>query len=367
MPHAVPRSAPILAALLAIVLSGCERADPPPAPVVTASTPTAQAQPALGGFGFDVGGMDRSVAPGDDFFAYANGGWVKNTEIPADRSSYNSFSVLAEQAQADTRAILEEAAADASRERRRASRSATTTPRSWTRPASRPRASRRSSPSSTRSPRIADKAALARALGEHAARRRRPAQRHQLLHRPPVRPVGVAGPGAARPQRALPGAGRPRHARPRLLPRRRPHGRAAHAVPGARRHRCWRWPASPTPTAKAARILALETAIAAGARHPGRHQRRREGRQRLDAGRLRRARRRAWTGPRSSPAPAWASSRDFIVWQPKAVAGISRAGRQRSRSTTWKDYLRLPRARPRRRRTCRRPSPTSASPSTAPR
>jgi len=31
-------------------------------------------------------GMDRSVHPGDDFYAYVNGGWLKTTEIPADKS-----------------------------------------------------------------------------------------------------------------------------------------------------------------------------------------------------------------------------------------------------------------------------------------
>ena len=38
--------------------------------------------------------MDRSVAPGDDFFKYANGTWLKHTEIPADRSSYTSGVIL---------------------------------------------------------------------------------------------------------------------------------------------------------------------------------------------------------------------------------------------------------------------------------
>ncbi len=54
--------------------------------------------PAYGTFGFDAAGMDRAVRPGDDFFGFANGGWVKTTEIPADRSVWNTFSVLAEKA-----------------------------------------------------------------------------------------------------------------------------------------------------------------------------------------------------------------------------------------------------------------------------
>jgi predicted metalloendopeptidase len=41
--------------------------------------------------GVDLAAMDKSVSPGDDFFSYANGSWVKNTEIPADRSSIGSF------------------------------------------------------------------------------------------------------------------------------------------------------------------------------------------------------------------------------------------------------------------------------------
>ncbi|MCY7280985.1 MAG: peptidase M13 [Sphingomonas bacterium] len=38
--------------------------------------------------------MDRSVKPGDDWFRFVNGTWVKNTQIPADRSSYGAFAVL---------------------------------------------------------------------------------------------------------------------------------------------------------------------------------------------------------------------------------------------------------------------------------
>jgi len=37
--------------------------------------------------GIDLAGMDHTVKPGDDFFSYANGTWVKHTDIPADRSS----------------------------------------------------------------------------------------------------------------------------------------------------------------------------------------------------------------------------------------------------------------------------------------
>ncbi len=80
-------------------LAGCLPSPPPPA------------RPVFGTFGFDIAGMDKAVVPGDDFFAYANGGWVKTTEIPADRSAYNTFTLLTEKAEGRTRAIVEEMAA----------------------------------------------------------------------------------------------------------------------------------------------------------------------------------------------------------------------------------------------------------------
>src|SRR6185369_5868744 len=53
---------------------------------------------AAGEPGLDLTGMDRSVRPGDDFFRYANGSWLEKTAIPADRSSWGSFAILAEEA-----------------------------------------------------------------------------------------------------------------------------------------------------------------------------------------------------------------------------------------------------------------------------
>jgi len=50
-----------------------------------------QEQKAGSAVGVDLAWMDKSVAPGDDFFLYANGNWVKTHEIPADRSSIGAF------------------------------------------------------------------------------------------------------------------------------------------------------------------------------------------------------------------------------------------------------------------------------------
>ena len=69
---------------------------------------TAQAATPL--HGIDKTAMDPSVVPGDDFYAYANGAWMKRTQIPADRASWGSFNVLADQAQSRLRGIIEDAA-----------------------------------------------------------------------------------------------------------------------------------------------------------------------------------------------------------------------------------------------------------------
>ncbi|MGA2694599.1 MAG: M13 family metallopeptidase [Terriglobales bacterium] len=60
--------------------------------------------------GIAVSNMDTSVKPGDDFFEYANGGWIKRTEIPADRGGIGVFTKLGDMANKRTAALIEEAA-----------------------------------------------------------------------------------------------------------------------------------------------------------------------------------------------------------------------------------------------------------------
>jgi putative endopeptidase len=62
------------------------------------------------GPGIDVAGMDKSVAPGDDFNEYANGGWLKATAIPADKASYGVFAVLADRTRERLRALIQDSA-----------------------------------------------------------------------------------------------------------------------------------------------------------------------------------------------------------------------------------------------------------------
>jgi putative endopeptidase len=61
----------------------------------------------FGQWGIDLAGMDRSVKPGDDFFAYVNGNWAKNTPIPEDRSSYGAFAILRDLSEARLRQLVE--------------------------------------------------------------------------------------------------------------------------------------------------------------------------------------------------------------------------------------------------------------------
>ena len=63
--------------------------------------------PIIGTWGFDLSAMDRSVKPGDDFFRYAGGTWMKNTEIPADRSRWGSFNILAAKSEVDVKNIVD--------------------------------------------------------------------------------------------------------------------------------------------------------------------------------------------------------------------------------------------------------------------
>jgi putative endopeptidase len=60
-----------------------------------------------GTWGIDLGGMDLTIKPGDDFFGYVNGKWVATTEIPADKTSFGVFQILRDLSDDRVRAILD--------------------------------------------------------------------------------------------------------------------------------------------------------------------------------------------------------------------------------------------------------------------
>ncbi len=63
-----------------------------------------------GSFGLDTPSMDMSVSPGDDFYNYVNGTWMAEFEIPADRTRYGSFTLLAEKSEQRVHFIIEDLA-----------------------------------------------------------------------------------------------------------------------------------------------------------------------------------------------------------------------------------------------------------------
>ncbi|MEK7265935.1 MAG: M13 family metallopeptidase [Pseudomonadota bacterium] len=64
--------------------------------------------PELGSFGVDLSSEDGAVDPGDDFYSFVNGAWVKSFEMPGEYSSYGSFTMLAERSEERLKEIVDE-------------------------------------------------------------------------------------------------------------------------------------------------------------------------------------------------------------------------------------------------------------------
>lgn len=79
-------------------------------PIIVGFTGTAQEKPVLKEPGINVTYMDKSVKPSHDFFRFVNGTWLDNTEIPNDKTRWGSFDELGQRTDANTLAILKEAA-----------------------------------------------------------------------------------------------------------------------------------------------------------------------------------------------------------------------------------------------------------------
>ena len=71
----------LLCAIVALSGTGLSAAEP-------------DARPQFGGWGVDLSSLDKNVRPGDNFFEYVNGSWLKRATIPADRSSTGAFDDL---------------------------------------------------------------------------------------------------------------------------------------------------------------------------------------------------------------------------------------------------------------------------------
>ncbi|MFD0862886.1 M13 family metallopeptidase [Sungkyunkwania multivorans] len=90
------RSSLLFAGTLAMVFVSCKEE--------AKETASAEVVP-----GIELSNMDTSVSPKEDFYNYVNGTWMKNTEIPEDRTTWGGFSVLRKSTDADVLAIIDEA------------------------------------------------------------------------------------------------------------------------------------------------------------------------------------------------------------------------------------------------------------------
>lgn len=352
----------LIAAMSAALLTNAACHRDGATPVASTHPTPPPSKPKLGDFGFDAAGMDRSVAPGDDFFDYASGNWVKRTQIPEDRASFNSFVSIAIETERHSRDIIEGAAANdrVTGEDKQigdyyaAYMDEASIEAKGVRPVQ---------PELEAIAQLDDKQALARTLGGqlradvdllnatnfHTDRLFGLWVSQDLHHPGRYVPYLVQG-GLGMPERSFYLDG----------------GRMAQLREAYRAHivTLLELAGIDDAPARAERILALEIAMARVHATP-------EQTNNVQAGAN------AWKQSdfaRNAPGLDWAvffeaaglnAQQDFIVWQPRAVSGLS-ALVQSEPLQTWKDYLSfraLDRASP----TCPRPSPTSASRFTAPR
>ena len=92
-------STPLRHAALALAILASLSACKPAADGARKADATVEAPAATPTAGIDLAGIDKSVQPGDDFDAYANGAWKQATEIPADRASLSTGFYVFEKAE----------------------------------------------------------------------------------------------------------------------------------------------------------------------------------------------------------------------------------------------------------------------------
>ena len=103
MNHHFPKTLQRIVCIAAVLAAGI---------VLPAANPTAKARKGgIPGPGIDLQGMDRSVLPGNDFFVYANGAWLRDTPIPEDLGGYGIGTQVYELTSQRTADLVRQAAA----------------------------------------------------------------------------------------------------------------------------------------------------------------------------------------------------------------------------------------------------------------
>ncbi len=92
---------------VAEVVESADAPTPPSREIVTTMSSD------FGAYGLDLTVRDEDVHPGDDFYQHVNGKWLDTFEIPADRSRYGAFTMLAEMSEQRVKYIIEDLAAEA--------------------------------------------------------------------------------------------------------------------------------------------------------------------------------------------------------------------------------------------------------------
>ena len=87
--------AALILVLPLIAISACKAPTPPERPLSS---------------GVDLAGMDKTVNPGDDFYEYVSGTWLKTTPIPPDKSRFGVTTILADQTLKQLQGLLQETA-----------------------------------------------------------------------------------------------------------------------------------------------------------------------------------------------------------------------------------------------------------------
>ena len=267
------------------------------------------------GVGIDLEGMDKSVAPGDDFFKHANGAWLRVTEIPPDRGSYGAGVIVSDRTDERVAQLIQEAGRRAPAAGSVAQKIADYHASYMDAEGIEAKGLAPLQPTLDRIGRRDRPQVPGPRAGQHAARRRGRVQQHELLHGQPAGRLGRPGPAGHVPLRAVPPAGG------LDMP-----DRAYYVDESARmqklRQQCQEHMAAilklarvPEAEARAARVFELERRIAQA--HVER-----EKSEALPtaptAGRARSSRRArpGWTGPRTSRRRGLGSQKDFVVCIP---------------------------------------------------
>ena len=101
-----------LSAAVSLAALSAPAAAQAPAPNISGAIPTEEYRlPPFGGWGLDPADVDKSVKPGDDFFAYVNGKWLAQETIPAQYPFSGNALGLRLGAERDIRKVVDEMAA----------------------------------------------------------------------------------------------------------------------------------------------------------------------------------------------------------------------------------------------------------------